>query len=119
MRFLVDRCAGRILADWFRALEHDVVETREIGADPGDTAILEWAQRENRVLITTDKDFGKLMYVDFLPHCGVVRLPQVPHEHRISLMEAILSNYADDLQNGAVVTAKGSRIRVSWPPMKP
>ena len=58
MRFLVDRCAGRRLAEWLRTQEHDVVESRERGPDPGDRTLLAWASAEERVLITMDKDFG-------------------------------------------------------------
>ena len=31
MRFLIDRCAGRLIADWLRKQGHDVVESRELG----------------------------------------------------------------------------------------
>jgi predicted nuclease of predicted toxin-antitoxin system len=102
-----------LLAEWLASKGHDCVETRSIGADPGDEAILEWANREARVLITADKDFGKLVVVDGKPHCGVVRLPQVPHEHRIELMAEILEKYSSDLERGVIITVKGHRIRVS------
>lgn len=42
MRFLIDRCAGRLIADWLRNQGHDV-ESRELGPDPGDRALLDWA----------------------------------------------------------------------------
>jgi len=61
VRFLVDRCAGRRLADWLRATGHDVVETRERGRDPGDSTVLQWAASDSRVLVTIDTDFGKLI----------------------------------------------------------
>ena len=35
MRFLIDRCAGTLIAKWLRAQGHDVVESRERGVDPG------------------------------------------------------------------------------------
>ena len=38
MKFLIDRCAGRLLADWLRKQGHDVVESHELGPDPGDRA---------------------------------------------------------------------------------
>lgn len=62
MRFLVDRCTGRCLADWLRTEGHDVVETQERGPDPGDAAVLRWAASEGRVLITIDTDFGALIF---------------------------------------------------------
>jgi hypothetical protein len=34
VRFLIDRCAGKRLADWLRQQEHDVLESQERGADP-------------------------------------------------------------------------------------
>ena len=34
MKFLVDRCAGRRLADWLRDQGHDVREATEVTADP-------------------------------------------------------------------------------------
>ena len=36
MKFLVDRCAGRKLAEWLRSQGHDVLESRALGPDPGD-----------------------------------------------------------------------------------
>ena len=59
MKFLIDRCAGRRLADWLREQGHDVVESRERGEDPGDQTLLEWATAEQRILVTIDKDFGQ------------------------------------------------------------
>jgi predicted nuclease of predicted toxin-antitoxin system len=64
MKFLVDRCAGRRLADWLRSEGHDVIESRERGADPGDRTLLEWAAGEGRVLVAIDTDFGALVFVE-------------------------------------------------------
>ena len=61
MRFLVDRCAGHRLAEWLRDEGHDVVEARELGADPGDRALLERAAADGRILVTIDTDFGELV----------------------------------------------------------
>ena len=33
MKFLIDVCAGYILADWLRSQGHDVVEVRERNGD--------------------------------------------------------------------------------------
>ena len=45
MKFLIDRCAGQLLADWLRKQGHDVVESRELGPDPGDRALLDFVVR--------------------------------------------------------------------------
>ena len=52
MKFLIDRCVGRLLADWLRKQGHDVVESCDLGPDPGERALLDWAAKETRILIT-------------------------------------------------------------------
>ena len=52
MRFLIDRCAGTLIAAWLRTQSHDVVEARDLGPDPGDRVLLEWAAHDSRILIT-------------------------------------------------------------------
>ena len=116
MRFLVDRCAGRRLAEWLRDQGHDVVEARELGADPGDRALLERAAAEGRILVTIDTDFGELVYVRRVPHAGLVRLPDVPAERRIALIAEVLERHRQALEIQAVVTVRDGRIRISHPP---
>ena len=116
MKFLVDRCAGRRLADWLRDTGHDVVETRERGPDPGDRTILKWSATEERILVTMDKDFGQFIFSEAADHFGIVRLPDVPATRRILLMERVLDLHSVELQAKAVVTVRGGRIRISRAP---
>ncbi|MBI4608470.1 MAG: DUF5615 family PIN-like protein [Candidatus Rokubacteria bacterium] len=94
----------------------DVVESRERGPDPGDRVLLEWASAQGRVLITMDKDFGEFIFMEGVSHCGIVRLPDVPAERRIKLMERVLTDYGRELSAHSVVTVRGGRIRISRPP---
>ena len=59
MKFLVDVCAGRRLAEWLTSLGHDVQQVREHAPDMEDEEILRWAVREDRIVVTVDKDFGR------------------------------------------------------------
>ena len=116
MKFLIDRCAGRRLADWLRGQGHDVIESHVLGPDPGDQALLERAATEGRILVTIDTDFGELVYVRDVPHAGLVRLPDVPATRRITLMAEVLERHRPALERQAVVTVRGGRVRVSQPP---
>ncbi|WP_295448445.1 DUF5615 family PIN-like protein [uncultured Thiodictyon sp.] len=116
MRFLVDRGAGQRLADWLRGQGHDVRNATELWQDPGDQALLEWARREARILVTIDSDFAALVFRADEPHCGIVRLPDVPASARIALMQQLLACHASELEAGAILTVATDRIRVSWPP---
>jgi len=116
MKFLVDRCAGRKLAEWLRGQGHDVLESRALGPDPGDSELLAKAVEQKRILVTIDTDFAQLVYLNRFSHCGIVRLPDVPAEGRIKLMEAVLHEHASDLNDQAIITVRGQRIRISKPP---
>ncbi len=113
MRFLVDRCAGRRLANWLRAQGHDVVEAQSLGPDPGDRTLLAWTAQQDRVLVTIDTDFAKLVFVEETQHCGIVRLPDVPALKRIELMKQVLQRHKRELDTGAIITVRGHRIRIS------
>ena len=116
MRFLVDRCVGRRTAEWLRDHGHDVLEARSLGPDPGDRALLEIAESAGRVLITIDTDFGELIYLHDVPHAGLVRLPDVPAEQRIAMMSEVVERHGGVLENRAIVTIRGGRMRISEPP---
>lgn len=118
MKFLVDRCAGRRLAEWLRQQAHDVVESQERGPNPGDRVLLSWGAAEGRILITMDKDFGEFIFAERSPHSGLVRLPDVPVDQRIALMEQVFTTHTSDLVAQAVVTVRGGRIRISRSPFK-
>lgn len=88
-------------------------EVRDRGPDPGDPTLLEWGSAEGRVVVTIDKDFGGLLFVERMRHCGLIRLPDVPAAQRISLVEQVLLNHSGELAESAIITVRGGRIRIS------
>ena len=118
MKFLIDRCAGRLIAEWLRSQGHDVVESRELGPDPGDHILLGWAASESRILITIDTDFGQLVFLENAPHCGLIRLPDVPAKERLRLIEDLLTRFSKQLEESAIVTVRGGRVRISKSPQE-
>lgn len=116
MKFLVDRCAGRRLVEWLRTEGHDVLDVRTLGSDPGDRRLLQLAYETGRVVVTLDSDFPTLVFLRGQDHRGMVRLPDVPSTERMRLMSQVLDRHSSELEQGAVITVKGGRIRISWPP---
>ena len=103
------------MADWLRGEGHDSLYAASLGPDPGDRALLQKAVSEERILITIDTDFGKLVFKGGEVHCGIVRLPDVRRDRRIQLMEIVLERYGTQLAKGAIITLRGDKIRVSLP----
>lgn len=67
MRFLADENFPGPSVRLLREAGHDVVWIREVSPGIADPAILERAQTEMRVLLTSDKDFGELAFRVGLP----------------------------------------------------
>ena len=78
---------------------------------------MECAEAENRILITTDTDFGELIYLERVTHAGLVRLPDGPAEQRSELLAEVIERFREALESQAVVNIRGDRIRISYPPM--
>ena len=66
--------------------------------------------------MTIDTDFGELIYVQRIPHAGLVRLPDVPADQRIALIAELLDRHRHALEARAIVTIRSGRVRISHPP---
>lgn len=112
MRFLVDENAGPSLARWLRSQGHDVFSIFESARGLPDERVIELAYRENRILITSDKDFGEKVYREKRPHRGVILLRL--HDERSvvkrATLERLFTSYSDRLQDQFVVASE-RRVR--------
>lgn len=62
MTFLADECCDADLVERLRRDGYDLTYVVESMRGASDTAVLERAQTEGRLLLTEDKDFGELVY---------------------------------------------------------
>ena len=112
MRFLVDACGGYTVAEELRVQGHDVIFVGAIDPRLEDEPILHWAVQEQRIVITTDKDFEELVYRKGQPHCGILRLANVRIAQRLPLLREALSRHGPDLGPGVIVIAELKKIRI-------
>ena len=116
MRFIVDASSDARLVPHLKRQAHDVTRVgTDYRADLKDAEILVIAVRENRVLITDDRDFGELIFRLRQPHAGVIylRLDTVLFEVRAERIDDVLATYGDRLDQFLVVTEDSVRIRSS------
>lgn len=112
MKILLDTCVWGGTKAGLLAAGYDVVWSGDWITDPGDQEILAKARREDRVLVTLDKDFGEMAIVRGLPHCGIVRLVGIAARNQAPVCTTILKRYGTELQDGAIVTATDTRVRI-------
>jgi predicted nuclease of predicted toxin-antitoxin system len=113
MRFLLDESAEARIAGFLTAHGHDSTRIgRDYPASLPDEAVLALAHREQRILITIDKDFGELVVREHQPHAGVVlfRFPLDSTAHqKIRALEAPLASRPAPLDQLFVLTPQGIR----------
>jgi predicted nuclease of predicted toxin-antitoxin system len=112
MRLLLDACVWSGAVDDLIEAGHEAVWSGELGEDPGDEALLERAAKENRVMVTLDKDFCELAVVRGIRHRGLVRLVDLSAVQQGPACVLALERYASELESGAIVTVEPGRVRV-------
>lgn len=74
MRFLIDESCDFAFARALIAQGHDVVTVAQLSPGADDAAVIAYARKEKRMLITEDGDFGRLVYLEGAGHVGVIFL---------------------------------------------
>ena len=115
MRFLIDQDVYAATARFLRHLQHDVVQVAQIGlSQADDTELLRVAQEQNRILVTRDRDFGNLVFVQALG-AGVIYLRILPSTQQTihNELEKVLTIYSEAELGRAfvVIEPRGHRIR--------
>lgn len=77
-----------------------------------DGAILEWATREGRIVITTDRDFEEMVWREGRAHAGLLRLENLPRSERKALLEEVMERYSQDLESHAIIIATVNKVRI-------
>ncbi len=73
-KFIVDVNVGKAVETFLKKEGFDFISVRKINPRMADLEILELSVKENRVVITLDKDFGELVFNARKPHRGVLIL---------------------------------------------
>ena len=121
MRFLIDNALSPVVAEGLRQANHDAIHVRDLGlAAADDETIVEHADRDQRVIVSADTDFGTILAMRNAASPSVILFrgatPRNPIGH-VKLLIANLAAIAPSIERGAVVVLEPQRIRVRSLPM--
>ena len=112
MKLLVDANAPRTLVEELRQSGYDIAWVREINRAMPDSDIIDLSVREDRIILTADKDFGTLVFHAGKGCPGIVlsRIRNLPlRNHKIL---SLLAEKATMLRgNFSVITDSVVRVR--------
>lgn len=116
MRFLADESCDFAVVRALRAAGHDVGTVSDLTPGAEDHIVTALADSESRVLLTEDKDFGRLAYATGHSTSGVM-LIRYPAGARSALGAAIVTVVAEfgDRLFGSFVVVEPGRARLGRP----
>jgi predicted nuclease of predicted toxin-antitoxin system len=120
MKFLLDQDVYAATARFLAGLGHDVVQVAQLGlSQANDEQLLAVAQKQGRVFITRDRDFGTLVFVKAVGS-GVLYLRILPstlnsvHDE----LSRVLQAHSEEQLKKAFVVVEPDRHRFRESPIK-
>ncbi|MBI5669600.1 MAG: DUF5615 family PIN-like protein [Chloroflexi bacterium] len=121
MRFLVDNALSPLVSEALRVGGHDAIHIRQYNLQAAsDDDIFDRAAREDRVLISADTDFGRILALRSAakPSVILLRWPELRQpQAQAQVILNNLENVLDDLERGSVVVIEQARLRVRLLPI--
>jgi predicted nuclease of predicted toxin-antitoxin system len=114
LRFLADESCDFAVVRSLRSNGYDILAVSEYMKRSVDRDLIEQAHREDRIVLTEDKDFGWLVFASHSVSAGVI-LIRFPGNKRSTLVQSILElvqKHKNDLRNAFVVVQPG-QVRFS------
>lgn len=116
MKLLIDNALSPQIVILLQQAGHDVVHVREYGLHQADdSVILERAEKEHRVVVSADTDFGTLLALrqKSLPSVVLFRGPTSREPTRVAArLIAELPLHEAALEPGCILTIEPHRVRV-------
>ncbi len=111
-KFIADVNVEKGIIDFLAGNGYDIKWIPDYDCKIFDEELIELANREKRILITNDKDFGELIFLQKRLSTGVIlfRVKGQVTRHKIDLMKKLVAEYSDKLGNHFVVASK-AKIR--------
>ena len=123
MRFLLDQNQSPLLVGELTVAGHDAVHVRDLGMSRAtDRVILAYAVKDQRIVLSSDTDFGELLAMSNAALPSVVLLRRQGDRRAAQIASLVLANLeavSEDLAAGAIVVLETDRVRVRHLPLRP
>lgn len=114
MKFLLDENIGKEVARFLEKPGHSTSRIRLISPGIEDYKVLELSVSKDSILITSDKDFGELIFKEKQPSTGVIflRLEDESSENKIKAIKKIFLKHKNIKNKFVTVKERGGKFRI-------
>lgn len=113
IKFIADVNVEKPIVEYLSKQGYDIKWIPDINCEMTDDKLLELANKEKRILITNDKDFGELIFLQKKLTTGIIlfRVKIQKSQEKMKLMKKLLMGYREKLFKHFIVITK-DRIRI-------
>lgn len=107
MKFLADINIPQSVISYLIQSSHDVLDFKKVNLFAKDTEIINLAQKEERIVLTLDKDFIALtQFPKYRIACIVIRLKDQNPRNIVNYLNQLLSNQKQDILERSLTIVK-------------
>jgi len=105
IKFIADVNIEKVIVNYLTEEGYDIKWVPDFNCAIHDEELLKLANKEKRVLITNDKDFGALTFLQKKLSAGIIliRIKGQKAEDKLKLMKKLLQQHRDKLLNHFVI----------------
>jgi predicted nuclease of predicted toxin-antitoxin system len=116
LKFLIDNALLPIFSDHLQNHGHNVIHVRDVDMQTcSDEEIFNFAQKEERIIVSADTDFGTIIALRNVQFPSVIIFRRTRNRKPIEQVSLLLSNLeqiVDSLKKGSIVIIEDTRIRI-------
>jgi predicted nuclease of predicted toxin-antitoxin system len=114
MNLIADEGVDRQIVELLRNEGHEVLSIAELKPGISDDEVINYTNKNGSLLITSDRDFGELVYRMKRSHFGIIliRLAGIPPHKKAELVSKTINEHSEKLMFAFTVISNNSvRIR--------
>ena len=114
MKFLIDMPVSPLLVEWLQGEGHAAVHAAYVGLSrASDEEIITRARRENRIIVTADLDYPRILAIAGSSNLGIIlfRGGNYNDKEMLGLLKRVLAAIPDDQLTDSIVVVDKKSIR--------
>jgi predicted nuclease of predicted toxin-antitoxin system len=116
LKFLIDNALSPIFSKQLQAHGFDVIHVRDVNMGKcSDNEIFDFAQKENRIVVSADTDFGTIVTLRNEKSPSIIIFRRTKNRKPLEQAELFMSNLDEIetyLELGSIVIIEDKRIRI-------